>query len=62
MCRLNAKFALGQNVLDFFTNRIAGFFWGGEKRTLRVVLHTCVERLWSINNFSAAFRRLVVKD
>ena len=27
-----------------------------EKPALRVVLHTCVERLWSLNNFSAAFR------
>ena len=59
MCRLNAKFALGQNVPDSFTNRMLVLFW--EKRALRVVLHTCVERLWSINNFSAAFRRLVVK-
>ena len=28
MCRLNAKFALGQNVLDSFTSRIVGFILG----------------------------------
>ena len=28
MCRLNAKFALGQNVPDSFTNRIVGFILG----------------------------------
>ena len=29
MCRLNAKFALGQNVPDSFTNRIVGFILPG---------------------------------
>ena len=28
MCRLNAKFALGQNVPYLFTNRIVGFILG----------------------------------
>ena len=28
MCRLNAKFALGQNVPDSFTNRIFGIILG----------------------------------
>ena len=28
MCRLNAKFALGQNVPNSFTNRIACFIFG----------------------------------
>ena len=28
MCRLNVKFALGQNVPDSFTNRIVGFILG----------------------------------
>ena len=27
MCRLNAKFAFGQNVPDSFTNRIVGFYF-----------------------------------
>ena len=59
MCRLNAKFALGQNVRTRLQIVLLVLFW--EKRALMVVLHTCVERLWSINNFSAAIRRLVVK-
>ena len=28
MCRLNAKFALGQNVPDLSTNHIVGFILG----------------------------------
>ena len=28
MCRLNSKFALGQNVPDSFTSRIVGFILG----------------------------------
>ena len=52
MCRLNAKFALGQNVPDSFTN----LFWLYFRRTLRSgSFYTPVSR------DSYAFRRLVVK-
>ena len=56
MCRLNAMFALDQNVpdSDSFTNLIVGFILG-ETRAQSSSTHL------SINNFSNAFRRLVVK-
>ena len=52
MSRLNAKFALGQNVPDSFTN----LFWLYFRRNLRSgSFYTPVSR------DSDAFRRLVVK-
>ena len=44
MCRLNAKFALGQNVLDSFTNRIVGFILG-ETRAQSSSTNLCRETL-----------------
>ena len=53
MCRLNVKFALGQNVPDSCTNRIVGFILGETcalegKYNIIVycfeVVHTCVEK------------------
>ena len=40
MCRLNANFALGQNVPDSFTNRIVGFILG-ETRAQSSSTHPC---------------------
>ena len=43
MCRLNAKFALDQNVPDSFTNRIVGFILGetcAEGRSTRLCRET----------------------
>ena len=44
MYRLNAKFALGQNVTDSFTNRIGGFILG-ETRDQGRFTHLCRETL-----------------
>ena len=44
MCRLNAKFALGQNVPDSFTNRIVGFTLG-ETRAHGSSTHLCRETM-----------------
>ena len=44
MYRLNAKFALGQNVTDSFTNRIVGFI-RGETRAQGRFTHLCRETL-----------------
>ena len=44
MCRLNAKFALGQNVPDSFTNRIVGYILG-ETRDQGRFTHLCGETL-----------------
>ena len=52
MCRLNAKFALGQNVPDSFTNRIVGF----------IKSNLCSGSIYTpVSRDSDAFRRLVVK-
>ena len=44
MYRLNAKFALGQNIKDSFTNRIVGFILG-ETRAQGRFTHLCRETL-----------------
>ena len=44
MCRLNAKFALCQNVLDYYTNRINGFMLG-ETRAQGRSTHLCRETM-----------------
>ena len=44
MCRLNAKFALGQNVPYLFTNRIVGFILG-ETQAQSGSTHLCRETL-----------------
>ena len=44
MYRLNAKFALGQNVKDSFTNRIVGFILGETSAQGRFT-HLCRETL-----------------
>ena len=44
MCRLNAMFALDQNVPDSFTNLIVGFILG-ETRAQSSSTHLCRETL-----------------
>ena len=44
MCRLNAKFAVGQNVPDLFTNCIVGFILG-ETHAQSSSTHLCRETL-----------------
>ena len=51
MCRLNAKFALGQNVPDSFTNRIVGLFLG-ETRAHGSSTHLCRETMVNKQLFS----------
>ena len=51
MCRLNAKFALGQNVPDSFTNRIVGFILG-ETRAQGRSTHLCRETMVNKQLFS----------
>ena len=51
MCRLNAKFALGQNVPDWFTNRIVGFILG-ETRAHGSSTHLCRETMVNKQLFS----------
>ena len=51
MCRLNAKFALGQNVRDSFTNRIVGFILG-ETHAHGSSTHLCRETMVNKQIFS----------
>ena len=51
MCRLNAKFALGQNVPDLFTNRFVGFILG-ETRAQGRSTHLCRETMVNKQLFS----------
>ena len=51
MKRLNAKLALGQNVLDSFTNRIVCFILG-ETRAQGRSTHLCQETLFNKQLFS----------